>query len=65
MCLACDHYSYILEYLRSYAANFDLEKNIKYNRDVTVVESAADYDSTGRRTVAVIGHKTTRGEIPR
>ena len=58
MCLACDQYSYILEYLHSYAANFDLEKYIKYNRDVTVVEPAADYDSTGRWTVAVKDLKT-------
>ncbi|KAI0212789.1 Dimethylaniline monooxygenase [N-oxide-forming] 2 [Lamellibrachia satsuma] len=51
----------MLTYLRSYAANFDLEKYIKYDRDVTLVEPAADYDSTGRWTVAAKDRKS--GEV--
>ena len=60
-CFVCDKYSHMLTYLRSYAANFDLEKYIKYDRDVTLVEPAADYDSTGRWTVAVKDRKS--GEV--
>ena len=60
-CFVCDKYSHMLMYLRSYAANFDLEKYIKYDRDVTLVEPAADYDSTGRWTVAAKDRKS--GEV--
>ncbi|KAI0232850.1 Dimethylaniline monooxygenase [N-oxide-forming] 2 [Lamellibrachia satsuma] len=55
------HHSHMLTYLRSYAAKFDLEKYIKYDRDVTLVEPAADYDSTGRWTVAAKDRKS--GEV--
>ena len=47
----------MLSYLHSYAANFGLEKYITYNHDVTLVEPASDYDSTGRWTVAVKDRK--------
>ncbi|KAK2152189.1 hypothetical protein NP493_2504g00004 [Ridgeia piscesae] len=48
----------MLSYLHSYAANFGLEKYITYNHDVTLVEPASDYDSTGRWTVAVKDRKS-------
>ena len=57
----CDIYSGMLSYLHSYASNFDIEKYISYSCDVTLVEPAADYDSTGRWTVGVKNSKT--GEV--
>ena len=54
-------YSGVLSYLHSYASNFDLEKHISYNSDVTLVEPAADYDSTGRWKVGVKNINT--GEV--
>ena len=56
-----DLYSGLLSYLHSYASNFDLEKHISYNTDVTLVEPTADYDTTGRWKVGVKNNKT--GEV--
>ena len=48
----------MLAYLHSYVDTFDLEKYITYGREVTLVKPTADFDSTGRWTVAVRDCKT-------
>ncbi|KAG8189376.1 hypothetical protein JTE90_021879 [Oedothorax gibbosus] len=47
------HNTSMIEYFRLYAEKFDLFQHVLYNHEVTEVNMADDYESTGRWTVTV------------
>lgn len=47
------HNSSMIEYFRLYADKFDLFKHVLFNHEVTEVNMADDYETTGRWTVTV------------